>query len=233
MRLTRKELIASLVADGYPDAEAALASLGPFLELAASGKYLLASQTEIDQEVLKSVVTTTTGHAVSKISFVSLADPFPRPDWMTKRAYQEMMFEPIVNCGIRRSIGWNFADLLKKVQREKIMIQLGDEIGDCIRLIMFSDYIENEGVIKVALDSCRTKVNSLNNMSLITDNLRDVLRESIENGIFFTLYYHFFFTLTGNLEAAAELQPLVDLYRQCWVVGFKEDERETLVVVCA
>jgi hypothetical protein len=212
MSVNREALKNFLKENGCQDPEGALTLLEPLYQIAESGKYPLAPIEEIYREALIEAVISATSRSVSKVVFISLSNPFPKPDWMTQEIYEK---------SFRDSLGDSFGHSYLA----SYLNSLRDNLGD-IRLKILSrrlSSILSESLSSSLLDS-------------FSGSLRNKFRDSHINGLWTilrgSLFCYLGYCLLNDQEQIAKLRPLVEILSKCLILGFKQDEPETLLVIC-
>jgi len=205
MAVDRQALADFLAKNSVGDDMWIMDPLEAFFKITETGQYPLLSEEEINLAVLKEAISLATDRRVTKVTFISLSQPFVKPDWMSQIVY---------NCSFRAS--------------------LGTELGQ--------SFYKN-----IWWSSSWNRFRNVFNASL-WKNLRDILQDSIKNSFWNGLRSSFKETLTTNIyqmlfsylgyyllneqERVEELKPLIEFCSKCWILGFKDDEPETLLVIC-
>jgi len=167
-----QELVDFLTENGCQDVAGAMKPLTKLFEFAESGKFELTLRNRINQKRLKKAVSLATGRPVSKIAFVSLANPFPKPDWMSQEVYEDSLWA---------------------------------SLGNSLSASLWASF---------------------------EASLRDSLWTSLWTNLEDSLFYYLGFCILNDQEKIDKLKPLVEFWGQCFILGFKFDEPETLLVVC-
>ena len=116
---------------------------------------------------------------------------------------------------------------------EEFKKNLGACLGSSLWVIMrensFKGKLRNEDLPCFFRNLDRSLLVTMNNLGLCdSDALTMCLRLSYSHG----LGYYFGLCLLNDHEQIAKLKPLVELWCQCLPIGFKQDEPETLLVIC-
>lgn len=205
MSVNRELLKNFLATSGCQDPEGALAPLEKLFQIAESGQYLLAPIEEIYRESLIEVVASATGRPVSKVVFISLSNPFPKPEWMTQEAY---------DTSFRDSLGDSFGDSLGASFWTSLRFRLGLSLVDSLRVSLGDSLGDSLGVVS------------------LWDSVRLSLGASLWDSLGASIFYYLGFCLLNDQQKIAKLRPLVELWSKCLILGFKQDEPETLLVIC-
>lgn len=205
MRSNRQKLADFLRASGCLDVEGALSPLTRLFDFAKLNEYPLWSPNEINQPKLRKVVALATGRPVSKIAFICLSNPCLKPEWMT----QELFKASLRSC-TEYSFGHSLLASLGSDLRESLDYKIWANI---------STYLA-EG-LGYALS-----------VNIIGAGLWDNIGGSIKESLWNCLHSYLGSCLINDQEKIKALRLLVEFWSVCLILGFKDDEPETLIVVC-
>jgi hypothetical protein len=204
MSVDREALKNFLNDNGCQDFEGALASLEKLFQIAESGQYSLAPVEEIYREALIEAVISATSRSVSKVVFISLSNTFPKPEWMTQEAYETSFRDSLGD-----SFGVSLGDSLWTILRFRLGAILGDSLGISLGISLVDSLVDSLG-----------------------DSLGDSFGVSLGVSLMDSIFYYLGFCLLNDQQQIAKLRPLVELWSKCLILGFKQDEPETLLVIC-
>ena len=165
------------------DVDALMATMEPFFQIAESGVCPLKPAGELDAKSVAKVIATATNTEVTRVEFVSQANPFPKPGWMTEAVYREA-----IKAGIWDSIGTSLEDIFWDILEAGFRDSIEDSLWDSIRA-GFGDSIEDSfGVILWAIWTglfCYFGYGIINNQKVVIrlKPLVDLLPSAIPLGV--------------------------------------------------
>lgn len=222
----RDSLESFLQINGCKDPKGALAPLEGLFAKIDNGSYGLTAQKDLNQCQVSGSVALATGEVVSKVLFISLDNPFFKPDWMTENAY----FDSLENSLQIAS----HCDLIAKIniifwEDVEYRLRIKQELFDHIDISLIRD------LACVVMDDFNfSLINNTQNagwLNFVLSLVHD-LEFGFKNEIRMSLFYYLCYCLLNDQEKIARLKPLMDLWNQCLPLGFKKGEPGTLLVIC-
>jgi len=98
-----------------------------YFRFAETDQYMTSG--EPDPAEARRAIGLATGMKVTKIAFVSLTCPWPKPEWMADKAWASY-----THRGIRHSLGASLCDVLTARFQDKLGVSLGIKFGACAGL---------------------------------------------------------------------------------------------------
>jgi hypothetical protein len=204
MSVNRETLKNFLKENGCLDPEGALAPLEKLFQIAETGEYLLASAEEIDQENLIKAVSLATGRPVSKVALVSLKDMNSFEFNLVDNFDASLMrIGNILKSNFRVRFESSFGVGFGTILMARLESNLMERIGDSLWSILFKGPVEDTSKFNCLMINLGTNI-----------------------------FYYLGFCILNDQQQIAKLRPLVELWSKCLILGFKQDEPETLLVIC-
>jgi hypothetical protein len=185
-----------------------IAELEPFFKNTDEGQYPLSPASEDLRAEALAVLRGLFGEvSASKVAFVSLSNPFPKPEWMTHEVYKSSLLDSFRDS-LRVSLGSSLLDSLRVSFRDSLRASLLPSLGSSL------------------LDSLRDNLLDSMEASLTAsfwDSIWDILGCS--------LFYFLRFAIAGKAEGVEKLRPLIRLLPKAIPLGLKKDDLGTWLVL--
>lgn len=185
--------------------------LANFYLTAKTGEFLLSACSDIHQEIVKRDLLDI-GKPIDKVITVPLTQhPYPKPEWMSQRAYEESL---LLSLGKTYWIGSDakYSHAFKNAFGSAPLHHFHEA---------FNSFLWND--LSVSFKSNLRQAFGNGVGIAIEDHVVENLRSSI--------FYYLGYSMLNNEEEIAKLRPQVKLWSYCWTLGFKNDEPETLIVI--
>ena len=201
--------------NGCKTTENVMSELEPFYQIAEQGNFELILPEEIDTEKMKVAIQLATDKHVERIVFISINNPFPKPEWMTEDVYKN---------SLRDSLGDSFWNSL----RDSLGDSLRDSLGDSLRDSFWNSLWNSLG--DSFWNSLRDSLGD-SFWNSLRDSLRDSLGDSLRDSLRVSLYFFVGFSLANKDKEVSRIKPFLPLCSKCLILGEKKDEPGTWLVL--
>lgn len=193
----------------------AIKALMSFMQKVATGKLIAPSASAVDPEEVVTAIGQATGQPVRGVIFVSAAEPFPRPAWVSKLTYRQLVAQA-------------FSDSVDQTLEERL------------RRRFSADLQRNFGLNKGFIRQLMVKV-----QTMLSDALVEAFETGLgwatgqrppfglAGNLRSAVFYLLAFAAAGDTSRVSELVPLVRLLPRAVPVGDLRHDPDTWLVLVA